>query len=107
MAALCTRCCVGPPLIRDGGPGQERLKMSRNFHIFSLTRKIACTNLAKISQFFWEGAMVKNKYLAISALGFFLTGCAGMSKNQAALVVAASCVAGGAAGGAVVAHHGL
>jgi hypothetical protein len=33
-----------------------------------------------------EGAMEKNKYLAISALGFFLTGCAGMTKNQAALV---------------------
>src|SRR5262244_1432134 len=81
--------------------------MSRNFHIFSLTRKIACTNLAKISQFFWEGAMEKNKYLAISALGFFLTGCAGMSKNQAALVGAATCGAGGAAGGALAAHNGI
>ncbi len=45
--------------------------------------------------------MEKNKYLAISALGFFLTGCAGMSKNQAALVGAATCGAGGAAGGAL------
>ena len=49
--------------------------------------------------------MEKNKYLAISALGFFLTGCAGMSKNQAALVGAATCGAGGAAGGAVAANN--
>ena len=51
--------------------------------------------------------MEKNKYLAISALGFFLTGCAGMSKNQAALVGAATCGAGGAAGGAMAAHNGV
>src|SRR5262245_66273698 len=81
--------------------------MSRNFHIFSLTRKTACTNLAKISQFFWEGAMEKNKYLAISALGFFLTGCAGMTKNQATLVAASTCAAGGAAGFAMQAHNGV
>src|SRR5262245_58056604 len=81
--------------------------MSRNFHIFSLTRKTACTNLAKISQLFWEGAMEKNKYIAISALGFFLTGCAGMTKNQAALVAAGTCGAGGAAGFAAAAHNGI
>ena len=51
--------------------------------------------------------MEKNKYLAISALGFFLTGCAGMSKNQAALVGAATCGAGGAAGGAMAANNGV
>lgn len=33
----------------------------------------------------------KNKYLALSALGFFMTGCTGMTKNQAALVSAAVC----------------
>ena len=49
--------------------------------------------------------METNKYLAISALGFFLTGCAGMSKNQAALVGAATCGAGGAAGGALAANN--
>ena len=49
--------------------------------------------------------MEKNKYLAISALGFFLTGCAGMSKNQAALVGAATCGAGGLAGGALAANN--
>jgi len=48
--------------------------------------------------------MQKNKYLAMSALGFFLTGCAGMSKNQAALVGAITCGAGGAAGGAAAAR---
>src|SRR5262245_36031513 len=89
------------------GPRRERLKMSRNFHIFSLTRKTACTNLAKISQLFWEGAMEKNKYIAISALGFFLTGCAGMTKNQAALVAAGTCGVGGAAGFAAAAHNGI
>ena len=35
--------------------------------------------------------MNKSKYLALTALGFFLTGCAGMTKNQAALVGAAFC----------------
>lgn len=33
----------------------------------------------------------KNKYLALSALGFFMTGCTGMTKNQAGLVSAAVC----------------
>jgi len=37
-----------------------------------------------------------NKYLALSALGFFMTGCTGLTKNQAALVGAAVCGAGGA-----------
>ena len=49
--------------------------------------------------------MEKNKYLAISALGFFLTGCAGMTKNQAAIVGAATCGVGGAGGGAMAAHN--
>ena len=49
--------------------------------------------------------MQTNKYLAMSALGFFLTGCAGMSKNQAALVGAATCGVGGAAGGAAAANN--
>ena len=35
--------------------------------------------------------------------GLVLNGCAGMSKNQAALVGAATCGAGGAAGGAMAA----
>ncbi|HEY7321441.1 MAG TPA: OmpA family protein [Candidatus Binatia bacterium] len=51
--------------------------------------------------------MQTNKYLAMSALGFFLTGCAGMSKNQAALVGAATCGAGGAIGFAVAANNGI
>lgn len=51
--------------------------------------------------------MIKNKYLALSALGFFLTGCAGMTKNQAALVGASVCGAMGAAGGAAAAHQGV
>lgn len=49
--------------------------------------------------------MQKNKYLALSALGFFLTGCAGLTKNQAALVGATLCGVGGAAGGAVAANN--
>ena len=49
--------------------------------------------------------MEKNKYLAISALGFFLTGCAGMTKNQAALSAAAACgFVGGGTGGAIADH---
>ena len=41
--------------------------------------------------------MSRNKYLALTALGFFMTGCAGMTKNQAALSAAAFCgVAAGA-----------
>lgn len=51
--------------------------------------------------------MQKNKYLALSALGFFLTGCVGLTKNQAALVGATLCGVGGAAGGAVAAHNGV
>ena len=31
-----------------------------------------------------------NKYLALTALGFFMTGCTGLTKNQAALVGANS-----------------
>ena len=51
--------------------------------------------------------MKKNKQLALVALGFFLTGCTGMTKNQAALVGAGVCGAMGAAGGAVAAHQGI
>jgi outer membrane protein OmpA-like peptidoglycan-associated protein len=51
--------------------------------------------------------MQKNKYLALTALGFFLTGCAGLTKNQAALVGATLCGIGGGAGGAVAAHNGV
>lgn len=49
----------------------------------------------------------RNKYLAFTALGFFMTGCTGISKNQAALVGAAVCGVGGAGVGAAVAHHGI
>ena len=35
--------------------------------------------------------MSKSKYLALTALGFFLTGCTGLTKNQAALFGAAMC----------------
>jgi outer membrane protein OmpA-like peptidoglycan-associated protein len=51
--------------------------------------------------------MKSNKYVALSALGFFLTGCAGMTKNQAALVGAGLCGAGGAGIGAASAHQGV
>jgi outer membrane protein OmpA-like peptidoglycan-associated protein len=50
--------------------------------------------------------MQNNKYLALTAAGFFLTaGCAGMTRNQAALVGAVTCGAAGAGGGAVVGHN--
>ena len=49
--------------------------------------------------------MKRRKYLALTALGFFLTGCAGMTKNQAALVGAAVCGAGGAGAGAAISHN--
>jgi outer membrane protein OmpA-like peptidoglycan-associated protein len=51
--------------------------------------------------------MNTNKHLALAALGFFLTGCTGMTKNQAALVGAATCGAMGAMGGAAAAHQGI
>jgi outer membrane protein OmpA-like peptidoglycan-associated protein len=52
--------------------------------------------------------MIKNKYLALGALGFFMTGCTGvMTKNQAALVGAATCGAMGGMGGAAAAHNGV
>ena len=51
--------------------------------------------------------MGNNKYLALTALGFFLTGCTGMTKNQAALLGAAVCGAGGAGVGAATAHQGV
>jgi len=35
--------------------------------------------------------MNRNKHLALAALGFFLTGCTGLTKNQAALVGASVC----------------
>jgi outer membrane protein OmpA-like peptidoglycan-associated protein len=45
--------------------------------------------------------MKKNKYFALAVAGFFLTGCAGMSKNQAAVVGALTCgTMGAAVGGA-------
>ena len=50
--------------------------------------------------------MIKNKYLALTALGFFLTGCTGLTKNQAGLAGALTCGAFGGAGGAVIAHQG-
>ena len=51
--------------------------------------------------------MNRNKHLALAALGFFLTGCTGLTKNQAALVGASVCGAMGAAGGAAAAHNGI
>ena len=44
--------------------------------------------------------MNKNKYLALTAVGFFLSGCGTMTKNQAALVGASVCGAMGAGVGA-------
>ena len=51
--------------------------------------------------------MEKNKYLALAALGFFISGCTGvMTKNQAALVGALTCGTMGAAGaGATARDH--
>ena len=50
--------------------------------------------------------MEKNKYLALTALGFFLSGCTGvLTKNQAALVGALTCGAGGAAAGGIITHN--
>ena len=46
-----------------------------------------------------------NKYLALTALGFFMTGCTGMTKNQAALVGATVCGLG-AGGGVAAARNG-
>ena len=51
--------------------------------------------------------MNRNKHLALAALGFFLTGCTGMTKNQAALVGASVCGAMGGMGGALAAHNGI
>src|SRR5947207_6866251 len=51
--------------------------------------------------------MGKNKYLALSALGFFLTGCTGMTKTQGALLGAVTCGAAGAGIGAAIAHQGV
>jgi outer membrane protein OmpA-like peptidoglycan-associated protein len=49
--------------------------------------------------------MEKNKYLALAALGFFLSACTGvMTKNQAALVGALTCGSMGAAGAGVAAR---
>jgi outer membrane protein OmpA-like peptidoglycan-associated protein len=47
-----------------------------------------------------------NKYLALTAVGFFLTGCT-MSKNEAALVGALTCGAIGGGAGATIAHQGV
>ena len=50
--------------------------------------------------------MEKNKYLALTALGFFLRGCTGvLTKNQAALVGALTCGAAGAAAGGIITHN--
>ena len=51
--------------------------------------------------------MNSNQRVTMVALGFFLTGCAGMTKNQAVLVGAATCGAMGAAGGAAISHNGI
>ena len=51
--------------------------------------------------------MQNNKYLALTALGFFLAGCTGMTRNQAAMVGALTCGAAGAGGGAYAAHQGI
>ena len=51
--------------------------------------------------------MSHKKYFAWAAVGFFLTGCTGMTRNQAALVGAATCGAMGAGGGAAAAHQGI
>ena len=48
-----------------------------------------------------------NKYLTLTALGFFMTGCTGLTKNQAALVGATVCGLGGAGAGAATAHMGV
>src|SRR6266545_3887124 len=46
--------------------------------------------------------MERNKQLALVAVGFFLSGCTGMTKNQAAVFGAATCgIVGGAAGASV------
>ncbi|MPZ77505.1 MAG: OmpA family protein [Deltaproteobacteria bacterium] len=50
--------------------------------------------------------MQKNKYLALTALGFFLTGCAGTTyKQKAGLTGAAICGTAGALAGGAVAHN--
>ena len=49
--------------------------------------------------------MNKNKYLALTALGFFMAGCTGMTKNQAALVGALTCGAAGGAAGGIITHN--
>jgi OOP family OmpA-OmpF porin len=49
--------------------------------------------------------MNKSKYLALTALGFFMTGCTGMTKNQAALVGALTCGAAGGAAGGIITHN--
>jgi hypothetical protein len=50
----------------------------------------------------------KKPWLGIAVgAGLVLNGCAGMTKNQAALVGAASCGAAGAGGGAAIAHNGV
>src|SRR5918992_4656749 len=61
----------------------------------------------KFCHYFLEGVMRRNSYLALGALGFFLSGCTGMTKNQAALVGATACGVGGAGIGAVQAHKGI
>ena len=53
--------------------------------------------------------MQTNKYLALTALGFFMSGCTGvMTKETAAIVGAATCGAMGAGGGAAIGsqHNG-
>ena len=73
----------------------------KEFGFFLETNYDPYTNLAENWIFKWEAEMTNaNKYLALTALGFFMTGCTGLTKNQAALVGASVCGVGGAAAGA-------
>src|SRR4029434_6952460 len=91
-----------------GTPGTYKSSWFKNFLNICLTAGGALSYFGRnFCEHFWEAEMKRNKRLALTALGFFLTGCAGMSKNQAALVAAAACGAGGAGVGAAVAHHGI
>src|ERR1044071_7281029 len=49
--------------------------------------------------------MGMRKYIALAVLGFFLSACAGMSKNQAAIVGATTCGLMGAGLGGVIGNN--
>ena len=49
--------------------------------------------------------MDQNKYLTPAVLAFFLTGCAGLTKNQAAVFGAATCGILGRGAGASVGNN--